>query len=60
VIATVVVLAAAWSLLHTAYTPAVIALIFIDGLLLGAARYQTKSIVTPMLMHVMWNLYAIW
>jgi membrane protease YdiL (CAAX protease family) len=58
--ATVLVLAAAWSLMHVAYTPAVIALIFIDGLLLGAARHQMKSIVVPMLMHVMWNLYAIW
>lgn len=60
VIATVVVLAAAWSLFHTSYTPAVIALIFVDGLLLGAARFQTKSLVVPILMHVTWNLYAIW
>jgi CAAX amino terminal protease family. len=35
-------------------------LIFVDGLLLGAARYRTKSVYVPIAMHLLWNLYAIW
>ena len=57
---TVVVVAAQWAAFHATYSPLVIALVFVDGLLLGAARHQTKSLVAPMLMHVAWNLYAIW
>jgi len=57
---TIFVLAAAFAVLHTAYTPAVIAIIFVDGLLLGAARYRTKSVYVPIAMHILWNLYAIW
>jgi membrane protease YdiL (CAAX protease family) len=57
---TIILLAAAFAVLHTAYTPAVIAIIFVDGLLLGAARYRTKSVYVPIAMHLLWNLYAIW
>jgi membrane protease YdiL (CAAX protease family) len=57
---TVMVLAAVWSVAHLAYAPGVMGLIFVDGLLLGSARYRTRSLVVPMLMHVMWNLYVIW
>lgn len=56
----VVVLAIVWSALHVSYDWPVIALIFADGLILGAARDRTRSVIPPMLMHVVWNLYAIW
>lgn len=56
----IVILAAGWSLMHISYTPAVIAVIFAFGLLLGAARLKTKSVYVPIAMHIAWNLYAIW
>ena len=59
-VAVVVLLAAGWAVAHTAYTPGVIGVIFGAGLLLGAARAQTRSVVVPMCMHVAWNLYAVW
>ena len=56
----VALLAAGWAIAHTAYTPGVIGVIFVAGLLLGAARAHTGSVVVPMVMHVAWNLYAVW
>ncbi len=56
----IVLLAAIWAMLHTAFMPGVIGLIFVDGLLLGAARYTTASVIPPILMHIAWNLYAVW
>jgi membrane protease YdiL (CAAX protease family) len=56
----IVVLAIVWSLLHVSYDWSVIALIFVDGLILGVARDRTRSVIPPMLMHIAWNLYAIW
>lgn len=57
--ATIVVTAAAWAFIHP-YGLVINTVIFIDGILLGLARYRTKSVVTPTVMHVVWNLYAIW
>ena len=56
----IILLAAGWALMHQAYTPGVIAVIFVYGLLLGAARWKTKSVYVPIAMHLVWNLYAIW
>lgn len=56
----VVILAAAWAVLHYSYSGGVISLIFVGGLFLGAARRQTGSVVPSILMHIAWNLYAIW
>lgn len=53
-------LAAAWSVVHIEYGWQVLLLLFGAGLLLGAARHRTGSVVTPVAMHVLWNLYAIW
>jgi len=36
------------------------AVIFVGGLLLGFARRQTGSVIVPILMHIAWNLYAVW
>ena len=49
-----------WGVIHYTYSPGVIALLIFDGLLLGMARLKTNSVITPILMHVMWNLYAVW
>lgn len=58
--AAVVLLAALWAVIHVQYSPGVIVLLFCDGLFLGAARLQTRSLWTPIGMHVIWNCYAIW
>lgn len=47
-----------WSLVHVQYGIQYIAVIFVGGILLGAARARTRSLATPMLMHFVWNLYA--
>jgi membrane protease YdiL (CAAX protease family) len=56
----VVILAIGWGLLHYSYSGGVIALIVAGGLLLGAARVRTGSVWVPVLMHIAWNLYAVW
>ena len=53
-------LALGWALLHYSYTGGVIALIFGGGVLLGVARWRTGSVIVPILMHIAWNLYAVW
>jgi membrane protease YdiL (CAAX protease family) len=49
-----------WSLLHYDYAWWVIAIIFVDGLILGLARWRTGSVFAPAVMHMLYNLYAIW
>jgi membrane protease YdiL (CAAX protease family) len=39
---------------------AVILVIVVDGILLGLARWKTRSVSPPMVMHALYNLYAIW
>lgn len=56
----VVLVAAAWAALHVSYDLPTIALIFLDGLLLGAARIQSGSIWVPIAMHAIGNLFSIW
>jgi len=60
VVGTIVVLAAAWAAIHTDYSLPVVLVIFVSGLLLGVARYRTGSVLLPIAMHVVWNLYAVW
>jgi membrane protease YdiL (CAAX protease family) len=60
VIGTIVVLAAVWAGIHIDYSALVIGILFIAGVLLGAARFRTGSVLAPILMHILWNLYAVW
>ena len=52
--------AVGWALFHWSYPWPVIGVIVVDGLLLGAARARTGSVVPPIIMHALYNLYAIW
>jgi membrane protease YdiL (CAAX protease family) len=52
--------AAGWAGMHVDYSPAVMAIIFVEGLLLGLARRSSGSLWVPILMHISWNLYAVW
>ena len=56
----ILITAAGWAVLHYDYGPAVIGVIFVDGLLLGLARWRTRSVYPPIVMHILYNLYAIW
>jgi membrane protease YdiL (CAAX protease family) len=49
-----------FTLIHfNQYTAPVLLLIFIFGLMLGLARIYTDSLLTPVLMHTINNLYAV-
>jgi len=52
--------AVSWAFLHYTYSWSVIAIIVVDGILLGLARWKTGSVVPPILMHAAYNFYAIW
>ena len=52
--------AVGWALLHYTYSWQVILVIVVDGLLLGLARWKTRSVFPPVVMHALYNLYAIW
>jgi membrane protease YdiL (CAAX protease family) len=58
--ATIAGTAIGWAVLHFSYGWAVIAVIVVDGLLLGVARWRTGSVWPPVAMHMFYNLYAIW
>lgn len=55
----IVVCAAAWSALHVQYAPLMLMLIFVDGLVLGAARHLCGSLWVPIVMHIAGNLFSI-
>ena len=48
----------AWASIHTQYDAYGIATVFALGILLGAARVKTRSIATPIAMHMAANLIA--
>jgi hypothetical protein len=57
---TIAATAASWAVLHYEYSWQVIMVIVVDGILLGLARWRTRSVITPIVMHMLYNLYAIW
>jgi membrane protease YdiL (CAAX protease family) len=57
---TILVTAAGWAVLHYDYPWQVILVILVDGILLGLARWRTRSVFPPIVMHLLYNLYAIW
>jgi membrane protease YdiL (CAAX protease family) len=54
----IVVTAAIWASIHLQYDIYGIGAIFILGLLLGAARYRSNSILPPLAMHALANVIA--
>jgi membrane protease YdiL (CAAX protease family) len=57
---TIAVTAVGWAALHVQYDLWIIAIIVVDGLLLGVARWRSGSVYVPIAMHMFYNLYAIW
>lgn len=50
---------ALWAIMHAAqYAPAELLLVFLGGVLLGYARYKTRSVYVPIALHALWNLVA--
>lgn len=60
IVATIAVTSAGWAVLHFDYSWWVIAIIAVDGLILGLARWRTGSVYVPIVMHILYNLYAVW
>jgi membrane protease YdiL (CAAX protease family) len=56
----VLVTSLVWAPLHWDYSLEVISVIFVQGIVLGLARWRTGSLYVPVGCHVLWNLYAIW
>ena len=55
----IVISAALWSVIHLQYSPALLMLIFMDGIVLGLARHYSGSLLLPIVMHVGGNLFSI-
>jgi len=56
---TILVTSLVWAVIHTQYQLVYVLQIFALGLLLGAARLRTGSIVTPIAMHALFSAIAI-
>lgn len=56
--ATIVITSLLWAVIHLQYDVYNVGLIFISGLLLGAARIRTNSVLTPLAMHAFMNVIA--
>jgi membrane protease YdiL (CAAX protease family) len=52
--------AALWSIIHLQYSPLLLALIVVDGIALGSARYFSGSLYVPIAMHIIGNLLSIY
>jgi membrane protease YdiL (CAAX protease family) len=52
--------AALWSIIHLQYSPLLLALIVVDGIALGSARYFSGSLYVPIAMHIVGNLFSIY
>ncbi len=48
-----------WTLMHVQYDLVHLLAIFVYGIVLGLARYRTRSLITPLVMHGAINLVAL-
>lgn len=55
----IVLTAVMWAMLHLQYEIAGMSVIFILGIVLGIVRYKTGSLWTVILIHSLWNLFAV-
>ena len=55
----IVIVAILWAAMHYHYGPGTVALIGVDGLLLGYARHRGGSLWIPIAMHTLGNLVSI-
>ena len=58
--AAIVLISIVWAGSHFQYDTTTLATIFLDGLVLGAARVHSRSTLTPATMHVIGNLFSIY
>jgi membrane protease YdiL (CAAX protease family) len=58
--ATIVATAATWAALHYSYDWRALAQVCADGLVLGLARYRSRSTNVPIAMHAVGNLFSIY
>ena len=50
---------ALWTMMHAAqYAPPELLLVFLGGVLLGYARWKTRSVYVPIGLHALWNLVS--
>jgi len=49
-----------WAIIHIDYSFGIITLLFFNGILLGFSLYSYRSLVIPIVLHITWNLYALW
>jgi membrane protease YdiL (CAAX protease family) len=57
---TVLAPAIVFTLIHFQYSGLGLVYIFIDGVIFGLARRDTKSLFVPILLHSLGNAYAVW
>ena len=54
------IVTALWTVIHVNYSFWILILIFFNGLLLGLSRYYSGSLIIPIILHIIWNLYSVW
>jgi uncharacterized protein len=59
IIPTILLMSITWTSLHYEYGILSMVMFFIFGICLGTARYKTNSLLTPVLMHALWNAIAL-
>jgi membrane protease YdiL (CAAX protease family) len=56
----ILICAAGWAAMHYRYDWKTVTLVFLDGIILGGARYRSGSVCVPILMHVLGNVCSIY
>ena len=60
VVGAILVAAVSWSALHFGYSAPLLLLVLLDGIVLGSARYFSRSLWVPIGMHITGNMFSIW